>query len=137
MVIDFSPFFAGRPQLERLFDRRWPLAGGWPAQPVFPLLNVSHDETAIYMHCRLPGVNIEDVELILAGDTLTIKGERKPVQGRYYRQERPSGPFQRVATINAPIDQDAIRATLKDGILAIVLPKAAPSAPRTIAIATP
>ncbi|MCA1944944.1 MAG: Hsp20/alpha crystallin family protein [Desulfovibrio sp.] len=137
MVIDFSPFFAGHPRLEGLFDRRWPMAGNWPAQPVFPLLNISHDEAAIYVHCRLPGVALEEVELILAGDTLTIRGERKPVQGRYYRQERPCGPFQRVATIHAPIDQDNIKATLKDGILAIVLPKAAPAAPRTITIATP
>ncbi|GAB7082239.1 Hsp20/alpha crystallin family protein [Megalodesulfovibrio paquesii] len=134
MVIDFSPFYAGVSPLEQLFDRRWP-PGVWRNEPVFPLLNVSHDETAIFVHCRLPGVAIEDVELTLTGDTLVIKGERKPVQGRYYRQERPSGPFQRVATINAPVDQDNIKATLKDGILAIVLPKAAPAAPRTITIA--
>lgn len=136
MVIDFRPLFGRHPDVERLFEQHWN-HGGWRSKQAFPLLNVSHDDAAIYVHCRLPGVEREDVEISLVENSLTIKGERKPIQGRYFRQERFSGPFQRVATINAPIDRDAIRATFIDGILAIFLPKTDPAAPRTIPITTP
>ncbi len=137
MVIDFSPFFGRHPDLERMFEQHWPPGGYSRSQQAFPLLNVSHDEAAIYVHCRLPGVERDEVEISLVENSLTIKGERKPIQGRYFRQERPSGPFQRVATINAPIDRDNIKATLTDGILAIILPKIDAASPRTIPITTP
>ena len=61
-------------------------------------------------------------------------GERKPEQGKYYRQERPMGAFQRVITLNVPIDRDAVVASLADGVLRITLPKAEEMKPRKIAI---
>lgn len=134
MVIDFSHFLGRQPELERLLDLHWSPGSNWRAQPPFPLMNVSHDETAIHIHCQTPGVAMEDVEITLTENTLVIKGERRPVQGAYYRQERPSGPFQRVVGVNAPVDREAVTARLKDGILTITLPRLGRATPRKITI---
>jgi len=77
---------------------------------------------------------MEAVELTLTDKNLIIKGERPTEQGTYFRQERPAGFFQRVVGLNVPVDRDKVRATLTDGVLTVVLPKAASSTPRKISI---
>jgi HSP20 family protein len=81
-------------------------------------------------------MNIEDVDVTLSDESLIIKGERKTEQGRYFRQERPTGSFQRIINLNVKIERDKVGARMKDGLLEITLPKAEEVKPKHISIET-
>ncbi|ABB39886.1 heat shock protein Hsp20 [Oleidesulfovibrio alaskensis G20] len=135
MAIDFSSFYEFPHLLDRMTgEMDHAFAGGAPRQAAFPPLNIGEDDSAVYVRALVPGAGMDDLELIITDKTLSLKGELKPVQGRYYRQERPTGPFQRVITVGVPIDRDAVRATLRNGVLEVVLPKHTGQRPQTIRI---
>ncbi|QJT09234.1 Hsp20/alpha crystallin family protein [Oceanidesulfovibrio marinus] len=134
MVIDFSPFYDFHKNIDKLLSDVWSPAGGSRGQTSYPLVNISEDDSAIYVQCEMPGVAREDLEVTIVESSLSIKGERKPAQGKYYRQERPTGVFQRLIAINTPVDPDRIKASLTDGVLSITMPKTALSKARKIAI---
>ncbi len=134
MVIDFNPFFILPSNIERMLSQTLAEGTRGASRTGYPPLNISSDDSNIYVRCELPGLEINEVEITLADASLSIKGERNPVQGKYYRQERPVGPFQRVVNINTPVDRDAVKATLKDGLLIVTLPKSTESKPYAITI---
>ena len=74
----------------------------------------------------VPGLNPDDVEITLVGDTLTIKGEfRRPLENvDYMFLERPYGPFSRSVKINVPIKPEQVEAKFEKGRLMVILPKA-------------
>ena len=135
MVIDFSPFFGAQSPLERVFEAIWS-----PTLPISqrpyanPPLNISEDQERILVHCEIPGMDISEIDLSLTDSSLVIKGERQPAKGKYYRQERPTGAFQRVVNIQSPIDRDKVSAKMKDGLLEIVIPKSDGAKPKKISI---
>jgi len=134
MVIDFSPFYDMNRLVEQLLDESRPRLMYSQRGSGYPPLNVSENEDALFVRCEVPGMAIEDLDISLADSTLVIKGERKHKEGKYYRQERPTGAFQRVVSISGPLDVDKIKASMKDGILEIRLPKAEAFKPRKIDI---
>lgn len=134
MVIDFNPFYDFPRRVDRLFEELWKPSYLSQRRVAYPLLNISEDDHAIRIRAEIPGLAMEDIELTLTNKSLILRGERKPEQGKYYRQERPTGAFQRVVTLNVPIDRDAVTASLADGVLLITLPKAEEMKPRKIAI---
>ncbi len=84
----------------------------------------------------VPGVNPDDVEITLEGDTLTLRGElTAPIENvDYLLNERPYGPFERNLRVNVPVEADQIEATFEDGLLKVVLPKAEKVRPRVIKV---
>lgn len=130
MVIDPSPFFGTTP-FERLVRQLWE-----PSQMTSgnPPLNISQSEAAVTVSLEVPGMAIEDLELTLSDQTLFIKGERKPRKGKYFHQERPGGPFQRLVNISEPVDAENVKARMQDGVLTITVPKAQKSQPKKISI---
>lgn len=134
MVIDFSPFFSQTSPYDRLFEALWTPLSISQRPYAYPPLNLAEDTDRIVARCELPGMDISDLELTLSDASLIIKGERKGAKGKYYRQERPTGFFQRVINLNTAVNRDQVTATMKDGILEIVLPKAESSKPKKIAI---
>lgn len=103
----------------------------------FPALNVWEDEGNLFAECEVPGLTMENVEVLVQNNELTIRGERKvPTEENvtFHRQERGAGQFAR--TIRLPIDVDAehVSATLRDGVLSIVLPKSQTAMPRKIKV---
>lgn len=87
----------------------------------------------------LPGVRMEDLELTLDKDLLTVSAQRKtslPEGHKAHRQERSSWQFRQSFALPVPVDADSATASLKDGILRIVLPKAPAHRPRQIKIET-
>ncbi|TVM14828.1 Hsp20/alpha crystallin family protein [Oceanidesulfovibrio indonesiensis] len=133
MVIDFSPFYDFHRNIDKLLSDVWS-TGGSRGQSSYPLVNVSEDDSAIYVQCEIPGVPREDIDITIVESSLSIKGERKPAQGKYYRQERPTGVFQRLIALNTSVDPERVKASLSDGVLSITLPKTALSKARKIAI---
>lgn len=125
--------------LDRVFDQVVaPTLGRAFVQPSpFPALNVWEDGDNLMAEAELPGLRIEDVEILVEGDELTIKGRLNapPLDGaNYLRRERVVGEFTRAITLPRPIDSAAVEATLKDGVLTIKLPKAEEAKARKITV---
>lgn len=132
-------------ELERLqkdMDRIWGLFSDVPRHDrgagVFPALNVSQDEDSLLVRAELPGVKHEDIEVNVQDDKLLIAGQRRMESGDedvfYHRRERESGTFRRVISLPVPVDADNVSATLADGVLTVILPKAELAKPRKIEV---
>jgi len=134
MVIDLSPFYGSTTPFDRLLESLWTPLSISQRGISYPPLNISEDDGDIYVVCEIPGMNIDDLELTLTDSSLVIKGERKIVKGKYYRQERPTGSFQRMVNIRTPIDRDRVTAKMKDGVLEVTIPKAEDNKPKKISI---
>ena len=134
MVIDFSSLYDFPRQFDRVmeeFQRPYSIS---QRRMAYPPLNIAQDEENIYVSAEIPGVAMDDLELTITDKSLVIKGERQGEQGKFYRQERPVGAFQRVVTLGIPVARDAVKATLTDGILEVTLPKAEEVKPKKISI---
>lgn len=134
MVIDFGTFYDLPTYMEKFFEDMWHPSVISQRRLGYPPLNISDTEEAVVIRAEIPGVAMEDLELTLSEKSLTISGERKAAEGRYFRQERPAGPFQRIVTVNVPVEREGVKATLKNGILEIRLPKADSVKPKKIDI---
>jgi len=128
--------------MDRLFsdlaaNLPWP---GWLAETgasAFPALNVWEDEQCLYAEAELPGMQMDDLELLVVGNELTIKGERKAGEedeAVYHRRERGVGAFSRVVRLPVEIDANKVEARLQDGVLTVKLPKAEAARPRKIEV---
>ena len=115
-------------------------AGGSGAS-VMPRLDVSSDEKAYSVTAELPGVRPDDVKIEVRDNALIIHGEKKNEHTEekkdYYLSERSYGSFERVLTLPEDAVVDEIKATHKDGVLSIAIPRKEPDKPhsKTIEIA--
>jgi HSP20 family protein len=107
-------------------------AGVWS-----PAVDIGETEREFLVMAELPDVKQSDVAIRMKGNILIIEGERRPqhtpMEG-YYRMERVYGRFQRSFLLPVLVDQNGITATLRDGVLKIVLPKKTESNKRRIEI---
>jgi len=96
-----------------------------------PPVDVYETDTVYVVKAELPEVAHEDVEIGIDDDVLVIKGQRRFRKDRardsFYQVERKYGMFRRAFRLPSSIDKDGIRATLRDGILSIELPKRKPT----------
>ena len=95
--------------------------------PFTPVVDVEETPEAFVLHADLPGVRQQDVKVSLMGDTLTIRGERtfdREKNKSWLRVERAYGPFERTFTLGTPVRADAVKASYRDGVLEIHVPKA-------------
>lgn len=104
---------------------------------VYPPINVWTSPDEIVVECELAGVNRDDVDLSITGETLIIKGFRQPCvveeeEVRFHRNERFYGEFTRTVVLPEAVNADKISAKMSDGILVISLPKAESAVPRKI-----
>jgi len=92
-----------------------------------PQLDVTENDQEIKVEVELPGMDEKDVELSLARNTLTIKGEKRTEKedkgDNYYRMERSYGAFHRAIPLPAEIEADKVEAVFNKGVLTITLPK--------------
>lgn len=103
----------------------------------FPACNVWEEEDAVHLEAELPGLALEDLEIYVAHNELTIKGERKrqaPDKAVQHRQERSFGSFTRTLTLPVPVDANQVEARLDNGVLRVRLPRQEQSKPRKIAV---
>jgi len=105
---------------------------------VFPALNVTEDKDQYYIRAELPGISSKDLDIEATGKSLSISGHRQIPSAeegaKYHRRERESGKFSRVITLPGDIDTTKVNASLSNGILTILLPKAEATKPRQITI---
>ncbi len=93
-----------------------------------PSVDIKETEKEIIVKADLPGMKKEDIEVSLDNNMLTIKGERKfekeEKEKDYVRVERSYGSFYRSFNLGVPVKEDEIKASYKDGVLEIIVPKA-------------
>lgn len=127
-----------RDEMNALFDFSWPsrdsgLFSGWS-----PTLDVHDDKDNFLVQVELPGMKKEEIGIALHEGVLTVSGERKMEherkEGETFRSERYFGKFQRSVTLPVAVDAKKVKATYKEGILTIDLPKAEEAKPKQIAI---
>jgi HSP20 family protein len=102
----------------------------------FPAVNVwQHGET-IFAEAEVPGLKLDNLEIFVVGNELSIKGNREAKNGEtvYHRRERGAGAFTRVLTLPADVDSNKVEAMLKDGILTLTMPLAETAKARKIAV---
>ena len=140
-------------EVDRLFDDafrgfggRWPrltlptVASEWRGL-LRPALDIQESDKQYRITLEAPGVDEKDIQLSLDDDVLWIRGEKRQEQehkdGQFHRVERSYGSFQRALNLPEDANQDAIKASFKNGVLTVTIDKrsqtAAPSG-RTIPI---
>jgi HSP20 family protein len=104
----------------------------------YPPVDILESKEAYLIRAELPGMKKEDFNLELKEGTLTLSGERKveePANGvEYHRVERLAGKFTRSFFLPQTVKQDAIKATYRDGILEVYVPKAEEAQPKQITV---
>ena len=88
-----------------------------------PLADVYQTEAEYVVAIDLPGIDRSALEISLDGDKLVIRGERVLENEEQHRIERPHGRFLRKFSVPATVEQKAIAAEYKDGVLRVRLPK--------------
>ncbi|MCL4489529.1 MAG: Hsp20/alpha crystallin family protein [Chloroflexi bacterium] len=99
-------------------------------------IDIQGTKDAIVVRASVPGVDPNDVEITIEGNTVNIRGETKAPQeeGSYLLQERRYGPFARVIELGMPVQADKAEATFKDGVLTLTIPKAEEIKPKVIQV---
>jgi HSP20 family protein len=137
--------------MERMFEGFRP--GGWlrhwrhefphweglmPFEGRAPKVDVIDRDEEVVIHAELPGVDKDDLDVSLTGNTVTIKGtsahEEKEEKGDYYRREMSRGEFSRTVSLPCEVDDSKAKATFKDGVMELVLPKVEPTKRRSIKV---
>jgi HSP20 family protein len=103
-----------------------------------PTLDISERKDAYLVTVELPGVKLDDLTITIEGGLLTIQGERQFAEDssdqQFHRVERRYGAFRRSITLPAHVQADAVQATVEDGVLQIVVPKAEEAKPKRIQV---
>ena len=143
-VVKWDPFrdlVSIQDRMNRLFEQTLSRSRGEEgvtATTWTPAVDIYETADTIVMKAELPGVTREDIHIQINGSTLTLKGERRfarDVQEEsYLRIERAYGSFHRSFALPATVQQENVRAVLKDGVLELVLPKAEDSKPKRISV---
>jgi len=140
----YNPFQDIEHLFEDFMGRGWVRPMRW-ARPLFadfpaawtpsmevkgmPKVDVIDRDEEITVRAELPGVEKENVKVSLAGNVITIKGESKretqEEKGEWRRSEIYRGSYERTFTLPAAVDESKTKATMKDGILEVVMPKVA------------
>lgn len=133
-----------REAMDRMFEESWvrPSRNYWEEREeahVWRLpVDVYSTEEEIVIQASVPGIHPDAVEIVIEGDTLTIRGELPGhlENVNYLFQERPTGKFIRALSLNIPVDAGRAEATFGNGLLTLVIPKAEAIKPRQIKVKT-
>jgi HSP20 family protein len=128
--------------LQREIDRVFAdFTRGFPsfaARDLVPNVDVTETDKEIEITAELPGLEEKDVQINLADDVLTIKGEKKAEKEEkdksYRLVERTYGAFSRSIELPAGVNPDAIKANISKGVLRVSVPKPAPAQTKKIEV---
>jgi HSP20 family protein len=134
---DTDPFMAFRREMNRVFDDTFkgfgmpsllgPAFGRMPMETLMPQIDVSESDHEIQVTAELPGIDEKDVEVILADDMLTIRGEKKAEHEQkdrdYHLMERSHGTFSRSLPLPFAADPSQVKAAFKNGVLTVTIQK--------------
>ncbi|MCX7920320.1 MAG: Hsp20/alpha crystallin family protein [bacterium] len=142
-IVRWSPFrdvLGIRDEMDRLFDNFFARIGERGAFDTSwaPSVDIYETKDAVVIDAELPGIKQNDISVTVSDNVLTIKGEKKQEkevkEENYHRVERAYGSFSRSFTLPVGVQSDKIKASYKDGVLKITLPKAEEAKPKQIPI---
>jgi len=143
------PFEEMERMMDRVFgdfpSRGWmrPWRTEWPeglefAELRMPKVDVIDRDEDILVRAELPGVEKKDLEISTTDTTVTIKAatrhEEKEEKGDFYRCEISRGSYARTLALPTTVESDKAKASLKDGVLELTLPKVEKSKRRTVTV---
>lgn len=130
-----------RNDMSRVFDdlfrpvRYRPRNGSWDWLPAVDILEA---DDRVEIRAEVPGLSEKEVQVSVTDSVLTLKGEKthekQEKENKYHRVERNYGRFQRSFTLPANLNAEAIKATFKNGILTLSVPKMEQAKPKEIPI---
>jgi HSP20 family protein len=137
-----EPFRELQTEVNRLFDnllgRPTATATGTGSRIWMPVVDIYESNDDLVLNFELPGVREKDISLSITGDVLTVKGERQFNQqlndNNYVHMERAYGRFERSIRLPMAVQAGRVRATYRDGMLEVNLPKAQEVRPKEIKI---
>jgi HSP20 family protein len=126
-------------RMEEMFDEFWRRPFGRSLLPSMPRLfeeiepvpsvDIYEEGDNIIVKSDLPGLTKEDIELNLTDDTMTLSGERKKEEKvekkDFFRMERSYGSFKRSFALPAEVQTGKAKASFKNGVLEVKIPKTA------------
>jgi len=110
----------------RSFDSQLPTFGPFGSLgAAWPSVEISDTEKEIRVTAEVPGLEEDDIEVLLDGDVLTLRGEKRSESEDKGRQftERYYGRFERRIPLGVEVEEDRIDARFRNGVLTVVLPK--------------
>ena len=108
----------------------------YTSELTFPI-DVLADNDAFTIKALLPGVSADDLDIQIVNEIVTLSGELKSDReegANYLLAEIPGGKFHRVITLPVPLNAANVEASLENGVLTLVIPKAEEAKPRTIKV---
>jgi len=142
-LVKWEPFrdlMAMQDRMTRLFDET--LSRIWKEEGVArgvwsPPVDISEKENEIILKIDLPEMDQAEIDIKIEENALIIQGERKflkEADETYLQIERPHGTFQRSFNIPRRVDQEKIKASYKNGVLRVILPKKGEVHPKQISV---
>ena len=98
----------------------------WELEHTSPRTNLYENGDNFEIRAEVPGLEKDDLNVKIQGNYLEISGDRKsdaPGEYKTHKTERAIGSFSRSFTLPADVDSTKVEATLKDGVLYLILPK--------------
>ena len=125
-VSDLARVQSEMQDMARTFLANWDMPSLWQSV-AWPAIDIADREHEYIVKAEVPDCKIEDIELSVSGNILTIRGEKKQEQevkeGGYYHVERTFGSFRRDLNLAGDVDIAKIDAECKNGVLTVRLPK--------------
>jgi len=141
MISRNAGFDAISREMDRLFEAattRPVLASAVAATaPRWPVVNLFRHDDRFVVEAEIPGFRMEDVEVLVDGETLILRGTRDagvPEGATPLRLERSASRFERSFRLPAPVDAAAVEATLEAGVLRVEMPLAEAVRPRRVEV---
>ena len=127
--------------MDRLFSRLWddfcipvlprPFREG-------PFVDLSETDDSLILRAEIPGMKPEDLEISVSNDVLTLRGEAtredETDEEGYRSAERGVRSFSRTIQLPCKVEINEVKATFKEGLLSVVMPKCKPEPPREIKV---
>ena len=138
-----NPFMSLQREVDRLFDdftRGFPAFSSAGAAELLPSVDVTETDKQIEITAELPGLEEKDVQVNVADNVLTIRGEKKAEKEEkdktFRLVERSYGSFVRSLELPEGVNADAIKASIDKGVLKVTVPKPAPAQVKKIDVKT-
>jgi HSP20 family protein len=137
----FEDFSTLRREMDRVLEHFFgePSGEERPLGTWTPRTDVKETNDSLTITAELPGLEAKGVDVALSGDMLTIKGEKKEEKEEkdeyHHVVERSYGAFSRMVRLPAPVAADKIKASFKNGVLTVTLPKTEEAEPKAIVVA--
>lgn len=139
------PFEEFDRMFESFFPRGWMRGLPWAISPVeaaaerrFPAVDVIDHESELIVRAEVPGVNKDNLDISMSDSSVTIRGRTEHTEEEerenFYYHEMSYGEFTRTVSLPEEVDIDKAKATYKDGVLELTLPKRATAKRKAIQI---